>query len=101
MNGTMTEARSTTSAFEDDTRVPGLLIPFLDVGLAQNVMFSAAPPSWARFAPGYGAVRVLVDGAFAADFDETRGLLLALAWFGAITVAALLVFHRLARPRVG
>lgn len=77
------------------------LIPFLDVGLAQNVMFSAAPPSWARFAPGYGAVRVLVDGAFTADFDETRGLLLALAWFAAITVAALVVFHRLARPRAG
>lgn len=69
--------------------------------LAQNVMFSAVPPSWARFAPGYGAVRVLVDGAFTADFDETRGLLLALAWFAAITVAALLVFHRLARPRTG
>jgi hypothetical protein len=77
------------------------LIPFLDVGLAQNVMFSAAPPSWARYAPGYGAVRVLVDGAFTTDFDETRGLMLALAWFAAITAAALVVFHRLARPKVG
>lgn len=76
------------------------LIPFLDVGLAQNVMFSAAPPSWARFAPGYGAVRVLVDGAFTSDFDQTGALLLALAWFAAITIAALAVFHRLARPRV-
>ncbi len=63
-------------------------------------MFSAAPPSWARFAPGYGAVRVLVDSAFTTDFDETGGLVLALVWLAAITVAALLVFHRLARAKV-
>lgn len=77
------------------------LVPFLDVGLAQNVMFSAAPPSWARFMPAYGAVRVLVDGAFTGDFTETRGLLLALAWLVGIGAVALGVFHRLAQAKWG
>ena len=49
-------------------RVGGLylmfLLPFLDVGLAQNIMFDAAPPSWAVWMPAHGAVRVLIDGAF-------------------------------------
>lgn len=75
------------------------LLPFLDVGLAQNVMFDAAPPSWAAWMPAYGAVRVLVDGAFTPGFDETVGLGLTLAWLVAITGAAATVFHRIAAPR--
>ncbi len=72
------------------------LLPFLDVGLAQNVMFDAAPPPWAAWMPAHGAVRVLVDGAFTPSFDEITGMLLAAAWLAAITTAAALVFHRLA-----
>lgn len=75
------------------------LLPFLDVGLAQNVMFDAAPPSWGAWMPAHGAVRVLVDGAFTASFDETTGLLLTVAWLVAITAAAAGVFHRLAAPK--
>lgn len=75
------------------------LLPFLDVGLAQNVMFDAAPPSWAAWMPAYGAVRVLVDGAFTPNFNETVGLVLTLSWLIAITGAAATVFHRLAAPR--
>jgi hypothetical protein len=76
------------------------LLPFLDVGLAQNVMFSAAPPSWAAWMPAHGAVRVLIDGAFTTTFDETNGLLLGGAWLVGLTAAAALVFHRLAASRV-
>ena len=76
-----------------------ILLPFLDVGLAQNIMFDAAPPAWASFMPAYGAVRVLVDGAFTPTFDETTGLLFALGWLLAITTAAAAVFHHLAAPR--
>ena len=76
------------------------VLPFLDVGLAQNIMFDAAPPSWAAWMPGYGAVRVLVDGAFTPTFDETSAFLLALAWVIGLTAAAAGVFHRLAAPRV-
>ena len=83
-------------------RVGGLylmfLIPFLDVGLAQNVMFDAAPPAWGRFMPAYGAVRVLIDGAFTPGFDELGALLLALAWLAAMALAAVAVFHRVAEP---
>jgi len=72
------------------------LLPFLDVGLAQNVMFDAAPPAWAAWMPAHGATRVLVDGAFTPTFDETTGLLIALGWLAAIATAAIAVFHRLA-----
>ena len=76
------------------------LLPFLDVGLAQNIMFDAAPPSWATVMPAHGAVRVLVDGAFTTGFDETTGLLLAAAWLVGITAAAAGVFHRLSANRI-
>ena len=75
------------------------LLPFLDVGLAQNVMFDAAPPAWAAWMPAHGATRVLVDGAFTASFDETTGLLIGLGWLAAITAGAVAVFHRLATTR--
>lgn len=75
------------------------LLPFLDVGLAQNVMFDAAPPAWAVWMPAHGATRILVDGAFTPGFDETAGLLIALAWLAAVTTLATGVFHRLATTR--
>jgi hypothetical protein len=76
-----------------------LLLPFVDIGLAQNAMFDAAPPAWGRLLPGHGAMRVLLDGAFTTSFDQTGALLLALAWLAAITTASFAVFHRLASPR--
>jgi hypothetical protein len=75
------------------------LLPFLDVGLAQNIMFDAAPPAWAQWMPAHGAVRVLIDGAFTPTFDETGGLLLALAWLGGLLTAAVAVFNRTSAPR--
>jgi hypothetical protein len=84
-------------------RIGGLylmfLLPFLDVGLAQNVMLDAAPPSWAAWMPAHGAVRVLIDGAFTAGFDEVAGLTWALLWLVGLAVAAAIVFHRSAAPR--
>ncbi len=74
------------------------LLPFLDVGLAQNIMFDVAPPDWAHFMPAYGAVQVLVDGAFTATFDQTGPLVIAVAWLAAIAGTAAVVFHRVAAP---
>lgn len=74
------------------------MLPFLDVGLVQNIMFDTAPPSWAAWMPAYGAVRVLVDGAFTPSFDAINGLLLAVGWLAAITAAAAAVFHRVGAP---
>lgn len=75
-----------------------ITIPFIDVGIAQNVMFDAAPPSWARFMPSHGAIRVLVDGAFTPTFDQMGALLVGLAWLAAVTAVAVVVFHHIARP---
>lgn len=75
------------------------LLPFLDVGLAQNIMFDAAPPTWAVWMPAHGAVRVLIDGAFTPTFDEFGGLILALIWLVGLTAAAAAVFHRTSAPR--
>lgn len=75
-----------------------LALPFIDVGLAQNAMFDAAPPAWATFMPSHGAVRVLLDGAFTPGFDEAGALVLALVWLTGVTALAARQFHRLARP---
>lgn len=74
------------------------LVPFLDPGLGQNVMFSAAPPAWGRYLPAHGATRVLLDGAFSPSFDEVGGLLLAFAWLFGVGGLAVWVFRRQAEP---
>ncbi len=75
-----------------------LALPFIDIGIAQNAMFDAAPPAWASLMPAYGGVRVLLDAAFTPTFDEWPALLLAAAWLAATTALAAAQFHRLARP---
>ncbi len=76
-----------------------LALPFIDVGLAQNAMFDAAPPAWATLLPAHGAVRLLLDGAFTPGFDEAGAVVLALVWLASVTALAACQFHRLARPR--
>lgn len=71
-----------------------LMLPFIDIGLAQNAMFDAAPPTWGRYLPAHGAVRVMMDGAFTPTFDETGALLLSVAWLGGLSAMAVLVFRR-------
>jgi hypothetical protein len=71
-----------------------LMLPFIDIGLAQNAMFDAAPPAWGRFMPAHGAVRVMMDGAFTPSFDETGALLLAFGWLVGLTATAAAVFRR-------
>jgi hypothetical protein len=83
-------------------RIGGLyvmfLLPFVDVGLAQNPMFDVSPPAWAKAMPAYGATRVLVDGAFTPGFDEAVALFTALGWLAALSLAALLLYQRLSEP---
>lgn len=74
------------------------LLPFIDVGLAQNPMFGAAPPGWARAMPGNGAIRLLIDAAFTPTIDDRAGILIGVAWLAGIAVLASVVFRRLAKP---
>ncbi|MBM7864608.1 hypothetical protein [Lentzea nigeriaca] len=69
------------------------LVPFLDIGIAQSPMLRAEPPDWARFLPGYGADRVLLDGGLTTSFDETGALLLGLGWLLGLGVLAAGLFR--------
>ncbi len=71
-----------------------LLLPFIDIGLAQNAMFDAAPPTWGRYLPAYGAMRVLMDAAFTPGFDEIGALVVSLLWLSVLTALAAFVFRR-------
>jgi len=75
------------------------LLPFIDVGIGQNIMFSAAPPGWGGVLPGRGAVQVLVDGAFTPTFDQIPNLVLALVWLVVLALAAAAVVNRIAEPK--
>ena len=74
------------------------LVPFIDVGIAQNIMFSASPPAWGVALPARGAVQVLIDGAFTPSFDQLGMLVLSFAWLIGLTAVTATVFHRIARP---
>ncbi|MFQ5523448.1 MAG: ABC transporter permease [Acidimicrobiia bacterium] len=74
------------------------LLPFIDVGLGQNIMFSAAPPDWGALLPARGAVRVMVDAAFTPTLDVTGDVYLAGGWLAVLGLATALAFWRLARP---
>ncbi len=74
------------------------LVPFIDICIAQTIMFSAAPPSWGRVLPGRGSVQVLVDGAFTPTFDQLGALVLAAVWIAGLVAASAAVFRRIAEP---
>ena len=64
------------------------------MGIAQSPMLRAEPADWARFLPGYGADRVLLDGGLTASFDEASALLLGLGWLLVLGVLAARLFRR-------
>jgi hypothetical protein len=79
-------------------RVAGVLIafliPFLDLGIAQDPMLHAAPSAWAHLLPGYGGFRILTNAVLTNGTPQIRLLMIALAWLSATTVAAGALFHR-------
>jgi hypothetical protein len=78
-------------------RVAGVLIaflvPFLDLGIAQDPMLHATPPAWAHYLPGYGGFRVLTNAILTPSFSQAGPLLIALAWLTGATLAAGLLFR--------
>ena len=69
------------------------LIPFLDLAIGQSPMLRAGPADWAQLLPGYGGLRVVLDGALTASFDEARSLALAGAWIAALLALAAVQFR--------
>ncbi|MFG2058732.1 ABC transporter permease [Micromonospora sp. NPDC048930] len=69
------------------------LLPFLDLGISQSPMLRAQPPTWAKALPGYGGVRVLLDGALTRGFDELDALIVALGWLVALSLAVTVAYH--------
>jgi hypothetical protein len=78
-------------------RVAGVLvaflIPFLDLGIAQDPMLHAAPPTWARFLPGYGSFRVLTNSILSHGLGSPWPLLAAFAWLAGLTAAVAVAFR--------
>jgi hypothetical protein len=64
------------------------LLPFLDLGIAQDPMLHATPPTWAHFLPGYGSFQLLSNAILTGSAGQLWQLLAALGWLGAATAAA-------------
>jgi hypothetical protein len=76
------------------------LLPFLDLGIWQSPMLRGEPAPWARWLPGYGGIRVVLDGALTPGFDEAGSVALALGWIAAFLVLASTVLApRVSRAR--
>jgi hypothetical protein len=73
------------------------LLPFIDLGLGQSPMLASDPADWAVWMPGYGAMRVLMDGALTAGFDEATVLAGAIAWVALLSVAVVTLLRRTIR----
>ncbi|WAL49781.1 ABC transporter permease [Rhodococcus pyridinivorans] len=76
------------------------LVPFVDLGIGQSPMLRPQPPRWAQPLPGYGPVRVVLDGGLTVGFDTTTPVLVALAWLIALTVMAGWLLRRAPVPAV-
>jgi hypothetical protein len=72
-----------------------LFLPMIDLGIAQTPMFGDGTPNgWASLLPGYGGGRVLVDAAFASNFDAGVELLVGMAWALAALATVVAVLTR-------
>lgn len=72
-----------------------LFLALTDVTIVQNPMFGdGTPGEWAVLLPGYGPVRMMVDGAFSGTFHAGGELALSLGWVGALGIAVVFVLRR-------
>lgn len=72
-----------------------LFLALTDVTIVQNPMFGdGTPGEGAVLLPGYGPVRMMVDGAFSSSFHAGGELALSLGWVVALGVVVVLVLRR-------
>lgn len=75
-----------------------LFMAMLGTGVVLNPMFGdGTPDGLAYLLPDYGASRVVVDGAFGAEFAAWLDLALAVGWLMLLGIAVSLVLRRLLR----
>lgn len=75
-----------------------LFLVMTDLGIVQNPMFgSGTPGQWAVLLPGYGPMRVMLDGAYSSQFHAGGELALSLGWTAALGLAV----YQLLRRAVG
>jgi hypothetical protein len=73
-----------------------LFLAMLGIGILQNPMFGdGTPDGVARVFPDYGAARMVIDGAFSADFHAWTELAVALGWLAVLAVAVAWSLRRL------
>jgi hypothetical protein len=73
-----------------------------DVGIVQNPMFGdGTPGKWAALLPGYGPMRLMIDGAYSTSFHATSALALSLAWTAALATAVSILLARALGTRTG
>lgn len=72
-----------------------LFLVMTDLGIVQNPMFGTGTPGrWAVLLPGYGPMRVMLDGAYSSSFHAGGELALSLAWTGALGLAVYVLLRR-------
>lgn len=72
-----------------------LFVVMTDLGIVQNPMFGdGIPGRWAVLLPGYGPVRLMVDGAYSPQFHAGSELVLSLGWAAVLCVGVYLVLRR-------
>lgn len=72
-----------------------LFVVMTDLGIIQNPMFgSGTPGRFAVLLPGYGPMRLMLDGAYSSQFHATAELALSLSWTTALGLAVYLLLRR-------
>lgn len=72
-----------------------LVIPFIDLGIFQDPMFSSGDQAvWMKAFPGFGGARFMVDAAFSQRADDWTALGIGLLWLAAAMVVTLWVLRR-------
>ena len=70
-------------------------LPMMDLGIAQNPMFGDdIPTGWATLLPGYGPMRIIMDGAFSTGFDTAGALAISLGWTVFLAMIVVLLLRR-------
>lgn len=58
-------------------------------------MLGGGPADWAIWMPGYGGMRLLIDGGLTPSFDEGAMLVITLGWITVLLCAVIVLLRRI------